>query len=563
MSIAPAVSGAARTAGGLVDRALARPHATLMALAAAQIVATALFGLFVATHNGWVWFQGGDQIWFTSDAWALGHGMLPPGDIAPGWGYVLVPAAWLAGATFVQQLPFIVMLNVLVLGPLALWCLWDLAGRIGGRVLSLWACVLWIVAPYAAIPLFVERYHERWVDQFVPQGIGLTAMADFPSMVAALVIAALVLRAIDARSWTEATLAGAVLALALLIKPPNGLLAVGAVAALLVTRRWRELACFALPALVGVVTLALFKLRTVGELPLLGLPEAQVALGEALAIDVQRWLDVDVSRYVEIDLDHWRTQMAQLREYFWSARVAQWAPLAGIVAVARFRPAVAVLLTGWLGAFVVVKGTSPVASIEANTFWRLLMPAWPAYVILVAAIPLLVPTLWRSLGSRTRRPDLRPLTWRVPAAAVAALVAVPLLLVATLSPVGDDSFVLLEEGETKTLVPTASGIELSGGAAGERFTLRWERSWRADVSYRVYRTPAAAPDGDLNCFRFGGGGALRCELPSDVLATTTATSWTDPAPVPGAVYRVGAAVRYDGGVEGADVFALSPSLATP
>ncbi|MGL6280508.1 MAG: glycosyltransferase family 39 protein, partial [Gaiella sp.] len=424
----------ARRRGGrllaALDTALDRPRRTLGVLMAAQIVATVAFGLLVATHNGWVWFQGGDQIWFTSDAWAIGHGTLPPGDIAPGWAIVLIPFAWLAGATFVQQLPFIVVLNVLVLGPLALWCVWEIASRIAGRALALWCCVLWIVAPTVAIPLFADRYHERWIDQFVPQGLGLTAMADFPSMVAGLVIAALVVRAIDGRSWTDATLAGAVLSLAILMKPPNGLLAFGALLALLVARRWLEAASFSLAGIVGVAALAIFKVRTQGELPLLGLDEARLAAGHLGAIDVQRWLDADWRRYVELDLDHWRTQMAQLREYFWSARLFQWAPLAGVIAVARFRPAIAVLLAGWLGSFVLVKGTSTEASIEANTFWRLLMPAWPAYLLLLGAIVVLVPTLWRSLGATaTARPEpARRLPGRALGAGLVACVVVPLAL---------------------------------------------------------------------------------------------------------------------------------------
>ena len=38
-----------------------------------------------------------------------------------------------------------------------------------------------------------------------------------------------------------------------------------------------------------------------------------------------------------------------------------------------------------------------------DTFWRLLMPAWPAYLLLFASIPLLVPTLARRLGERMQR----------------------------------------------------------------------------------------------------------------------------------------------------------------
>ncbi len=69
-----------------------------------------------------------------------------------------------------------------------------------------------------------------------------------------------------------------------------------------------------------------------------------------------------------------------------------------------------------------MKGFSPRADIQANTFWRLLMPAWPAYLLLFASIPLLVPTLARRLGDRVRpaEPDGRRSRW----IAVAAVVTV-------------------------------------------------------------------------------------------------------------------------------------------
>ena len=79
--------------------------------------------------------------------------------------------------------------QVLVLGPIALLCVYGIAARIGGRLLGYWASLLWVIAPFAAIPLFVDRYHERWIEQFLPQALGLTAMADFPSMVIVLAAA--------------------------------------------------------------------------------------------------------------------------------------------------------------------------------------------------------------------------------------------------------------------------------------------------------------------------------------------------------------------------------------
>ena len=78
--------------------------------------------------------------------------------------------------------------------------IYSIASRIGGRVLGYWATLLWVIAPYASILLFVGRYRGRYEDQVLPQSLGLTALADFPSMVALVVCAALCARAIDRRS---------------------------------------------------------------------------------------------------------------------------------------------------------------------------------------------------------------------------------------------------------------------------------------------------------------------------------------------------------------------------
>src|SRR4029453_16256005 len=150
-----------------------------------QIAATLVLALAV-DHNGWVWFQGGDQIWMTTTGWLFGHGDLPPTEISYLWPTAQVPITWVTGPTYVQALPPLVIAQVLVLGPVALLCLYGIAAMIGGRLLGDWAGLLWVLAPFVSIPLFVDRYQERWAEHFLPQALGLTAMADFPSMVITL-----------------------------------------------------------------------------------------------------------------------------------------------------------------------------------------------------------------------------------------------------------------------------------------------------------------------------------------------------------------------------------------
>ena len=115
------------------------------------------------------------------------------------------------------------------------------------------------IAPFAAIPLFVDRYQERWSEQFLPQALGLTAMSDFPSMVLVLASVLFVVRSLRRGRVTDAVLAGVLLGAAAALKPPNLLVGVGAALAYVVARRWREgIACGAaiVPAL---LVLALWK----------------------------------------------------------------------------------------------------------------------------------------------------------------------------------------------------------------------------------------------------------------------------------------------------------------
>jgi hypothetical protein len=103
---------------------------------------------------------------------------------------------------------------------------------------------------------------------------------------------------------------------------------------------------------------------------------------------------------VEISWGSFSAQMAGLREYLWSNRVLQWLPLAGMIGVGRRSIPAAALLGGWLGAFLVVEGASTHVSVTDGSFFVVLLPALPAYSLLAAAVPLLVPTLPARLDKR-------------------------------------------------------------------------------------------------------------------------------------------------------------------
>jgi hypothetical protein len=556
VSVAASTASAARFGWQTADRLLARPRAVLASLIGLQVGATTVLALTV-DHNGWVWFQGGDQIWLTTQGWLLGQFELPPTELGYLWSFALAPIMWVTGPTYVQALPPLVVLQVLVLGPIALLCIYDLASRIGGRLLGYWAAFLWTVAPFASIPLFVDRYHERFGEQFLPQALGLTAMSDYPSMVLVLAAAVFVVRSLESAHVHDAVLAGLLLGAATAMKPPNLLMGVGAALAYLVARRWRNGIAFGAAIVPSLLVLALWKERGLGGIPALSLEQTHLAASAATTA-----VSVDLDRYLDFDLDHWLTQMDSLREYFFSARVAQWAPVAGLLAVVRVRRGgAAALLGGWLAAFLVVKGFSPRATIDSGSFWRLLMPAWPAYLLLLASIPLLVPTLARRLGERLRAPVAPSVSGRWIALVAALTLVLPATAIAVSNPLEGPSRALTQDDAGNfILTPVDESVEVSVERRPEGNRLTWDDGpWRADVFYRVYRAEGA----DVECENTDGHPAQSCYFFVGLLESVRAREFLDAGGPASATYRIGVGTNWASDPAFGDVFAFSPPAVAP
>jgi hypothetical protein len=104
----------------------------------------------------------------------------------------------------------------------------------------------------------------------------------------------------------------------------------------------------------------------------------------------------------DLSVDAFKANMAGLREYFWSHRVLQWIPVAGAIAVARYSLPAALALGGWLGGYLFFRAAQPGIGVADGELFRALLPAFPAYVLLAASLPLLVPTLAARLGPLAR-----------------------------------------------------------------------------------------------------------------------------------------------------------------
>src|SRR5439155_7140795 len=70
-----------RTADLLERLPVPRVLAGLVAIEWVAVLATAL----VVRHAGWIYYQGGDQLWYYTLGWLLGHGQITQTPVGYGW----------------------------------------------------------------------------------------------------------------------------------------------------------------------------------------------------------------------------------------------------------------------------------------------------------------------------------------------------------------------------------------------------------------------------------------------------------------------------------------------
>jgi hypothetical protein len=523
-----------------------RPAHALGALLVTQWLAVLALALTVK-HNGWLYYAGGDQIWHYSGAYMLAHGHLAPAYVGYGWSVLLLPVALFAGPNLVSALPAIVLLNTLVLLPVALLCVYGIAARIAGRLFGYFAAGLWIALPYLGI-LFVEPgYHQKYTELTLPQVVGLTSVPDFPATVALLVSAYFCLRALDSAGWYAAAAAGLAAGYSIGIKPSNSIFLV-APALFLLVERWRALLWFAAGLAPALLTLALWKYRGLGELA--AAPAEPVRVAGGVGDLLHRIHNPSLNNW-----EHLHQVLLGLREHFWVARVIEWLPLAGCVALLIRSRRAALLVASWFLVFLLVKGTYVPASIEDASFFRIMMPAFPAYLILAASVVLLFP----GVRARPRPQESFALSGRrlTGALAVAAVVFVvfPLGVIAATPKLHDHGTQAVRVGDS--LVPVSAGMGLRAAVNGKGVRLDWRprTTGAASVFYRVLRVAGYHPP-----LCAGTRGADDCHLYIDPIAATRATSFLD-RPGPGTwTYGIGVSANWRNDESLGDVYVVSRTV---
>jgi hypothetical protein len=530
------------------------PWNVLGPLVVAQWIAIAVFSQIVR-HNGWLFYQGGDQTQFYTNAVTLSHGHIPESEIGYGWSYLLAPIAGVFGANALAALPVIILFQVLVLGPIALASTYGIASRIGGRLIGYLAAAIWVVGPFVVIPLWDHRYHAKYVEQFLPQGLGLTGLGDYPSMVALLVAAYFCVRAFQTGALQDAVVGGLVTGFAIGLKPANSLFLAAPALGFLIARRIRCGLGFAGAMVPAVVTLAIWKYRGLGHLPILAAPGPRAIAAGQDPLFASQPLLASLSDYINLSWQQLKDNFAQFREFFWSPRPAEWVPIAGAIAAARRSLAAAVFLGVWFGAFFFFKGSSPLVSVEQGTFLRIFMPGFPPYWILTACLPLLWPVRGPRLARRYAPTDRFRLEWRSPPVIGTAIVlaAVPLLLMLAFRPLKGTAATKYYDQNVAVPVDSSFTPEVVVSSRGQDLKWKPPETPGIHVFYVVFRSPAmlTAPDPTLPPGREGirclppTGGASDCRLEMTLIGRTRGTSFYDPDKLKGRwTYRIGIAANW-------------------
>ena len=554
----------ARSASSVATRIESWPGARVLAALIGIEWCCVLAVALVVRHNGWVYYQGGDQLWYYTLGWLLGQGELWQTQVGYGWPLILAPFSWFAGPNAVAALPAIVLFNVLVLLPAAMLALYGLAARIGGRLFGYWALALWIVVPFLGILYTNQGYHQRYTELTLPQALGLTAMADFPTMVATIVSLYFCARVVlGARPLLlDAAAAGAAAGFAIGLKPATVFFLIGPALGFAARRYLVAAAAFVTALAPAVVTLAVWKERGLGYLPAAGAHLTPRPVDGLAAGGPVLGLHLQLDRYFHtLSWSRLAENIDLLREHFWSGHFVIWLFLAGLVGVLRRSPRAFLLVGGASLPFAMAKGSYLQAGIEDASLFRLLMPCFPLFIVAIASLPLLVPTAPERLRAYAPRPLLgRRAQLGLVGLGLAVTAVVPLAAFAAADPAAGGRHAIQPPG---ALTPIPADVDLGTTArtANGLVTLSWreQRPAGGSVFYRVWRAPQT-PGNGVTCSPTRG--APLCTLTATDLGTTPRSTFTDRPPPGRWAYRVAVAANWlDDPAYGDPYLASTPALA--
>jgi hypothetical protein len=556
----------------VLDRAAALAERRRWWIVGACVIGQWLFvgreALFGSAHNGWIYQHGDDGPWYWTSAWTLSSLHVPTTAVGLGWPYVLTPLSAIFGPDMANGLPAIVVLNVVVLAPAAVIGMYLLGEQIAGRLFGLWAALLWVVLPGIALLLYRAQTRPFVIDSFLPTATGLNALSDFPSMVCAIWAAYLLFRALDRNDLLDGVLCGVVLGFLVLLKPANGPLVLAGAGVLLLALRFRALIGAAVAIVPALIALTVWKRTGTGAVAILppsaggggsGAPGAPAPAAPGRLEQLYHRALNGFHHYVNFNWSHLAANVRDLQEVFWSIRLLEFVLVAGTIALIARARWKGVLVVAWFIGFAVIKATNVEASVKTTSVYRYLLPAWPAWVLLVAAVVLLWPT---SAAARARRRSddgargraFGPMPRALLVAAGVILALGPLALAVAASPV--DAGTVAQQNYTGAPVAVVDFHLAARRVDPSTVRVSWKplRTGRARYAYRIFK---AKTDG---CTIYGQGAPV-CLFATAPLSDTDRPAFDDRNATAAAVYRVALVAGWS--TEQPSVLLLSKPLTVP
>jgi hypothetical protein len=247
---------------------------------------------------------------------------------------------------------------------------------VAGRIPALFAGLVLVAGPVILARRYFQSgggtppidYRTVYRHDVLPTELGLVHRAGL--VAACLLLGSALLLVVRTRLpvWSTAALGGAAAAAAALVFPHAWLVVAAPVAAMLVRRDARAVGATLVTAVVGLIALAVFR-----EVP-------HVAFG---------WHQMGRS-------------LDSVREFTWSRRLLEYLPLAGVVGLARRSGPAAAFFAVVLVAAVILPLSRP---LDLTAYLLVIVPGIPAYWLLTASIPFLVPRTGMVAG-RASAPQL-------------------------------------------------------------------------------------------------------------------------------------------------------------
>jgi hypothetical protein len=247
---------------------------------------------------------------------------------------------------------------------------------VAGRVPALFAGLVLVAGPVILARRYFQSgggtppidYRTVYRHDVLPTELGLVHRAGLVAACLLLASAWLVVVQTRLPAWSTAALGGAAAAAAALVFPHAWLVLTAPIAATLVRRDARGVGATLVTAAVGLAALAVFR-----EIP-------HVAFG---------WHQMGQS-------------LDSVREFSWSRRLLEYLPLAGVVGLARRSGPAAAFFAVVLVAAVILPLSRP---LDLTAYLLVIVPGMPAYWLLTASIPFLVPRP-REAAGRASAPQL-------------------------------------------------------------------------------------------------------------------------------------------------------------